>query len=422
MTAPRASGADREPKNASGSAQNLWSDGPGRAAIRCLQFLIICAAIAFVVWLAASQLIVSLPIMIAVIIACALQPALLGLRARRFGRVGSTATTFTGALLGLAAAFFLIGLAIYHQSGELVGKTIEGAKRLQDLASSWGVPLNAERLEQLQNSLGAGSGGELGKRAVAGFATAGEIGAGLVLTVVLLFFFLLDGDKMWQFVRNFIPPRHRAQADVAAGRGVRVLGRFVRGTTIIALFAAVVDTVVMLIMHAPLAIPLGALIFFGAYIPILGALVTGIMAALVTLVTLGPVPALVLVIVVIIVNQIEHHVLQPKVMGNTLGLHGVVILIALAVGAHTGGIAGALVAVPLSAFCWAIVKAVIDARGGLYEADVPRGETDTADAPESGDCDGSRSTAVETIATPDDATLRPEAGAGPAGGRVTGDQ
>lgn len=366
----------KEPAAGMRPGASLWADGVGRLSVRALQFLIVFAAVAVIAWLVSSQLIVSLPIVIATILTCALQPALNWLRARRFGRVGSTVTAFAGALLALLAAFFLIGLAIYHQAGELAEKAIEGVTRLQEWLGRFGILLNAERLEQVERTLG-GETGNLGERALAGFATAGEIGAGLVLTLVLLFFFLLDGDRMWAFARGFIPTRHRERAHLAAAEGSRVLGRYVRGTTIIALFAAVVDTAVMLIMHAPLAIPLGALIFFGAFVPILGALVTGMLAALVTLVTLGPVPSLVLVIVVIIVNQIEHHILQPKVMGDTLGLHGVVILIALAIGAHTGGIAGAVVAVPLAAFGWAVAKALIDARGGLYAEDI-------ADPPASG--------------------------------------
>lgn len=144
---------------------------------------------------------------------------------------------------------------------------------------------------------------------------------------------------------------------------MHVLGRYIRGTVIIAAFAAIVDLTAMLVMHVPLAFPLAALIFLGAFIPIVGALVTGFAAALVALVAAGPAAAVVLTIVVIIVNQVEHHVLQPKVMGSALSLHGVVIISVLAIGAHEGGVAGALLAVPLTAVVWASVRVFRDMRG-----------------------------------------------------------
>ena len=89
-----------------------------------------------------------------------------------------------------------------------------------------------------------------------------------------------------------------------------------------------------------------------------------IIRALVALVAAGPVASIVLVVVVILVNQVEHHILQPKVMGTALGLHGIVIIAALAIGAHEGGVAGALLAVPLTAVVWASFKTFRDMRDG----------------------------------------------------------
>ncbi len=346
---------------------SLWTDGFGRASTRVLQSLIFCAGIAVLVWALTAQALVTLPILIAVIITCALQPVLKFLRGRGLGRTGSTVVTFAGALLGLIGIFALVTMSIYHQSGELMQRGIEGANRLQAWLARLGINISLDSLDKWEKNLSAaGSTSELSQKALNGVATVGEIVTGTLLTLVLLFFFLYDGDRMWSFIKRFIPVRHRPEADRAGLNSVRVLGAYVRGTTAIALFAAVVDTIAMLIMGAPLAVPLGVLIFFGAFVPILGALTTGLFATLVTLVTLGPVPALVLVAVVVIVNQIEHHILQPRVMGHSLGIHGAVILVALAIGAHSGGISGAIVAVPMTAVLWAISKTLIDARDSLF--------------------------------------------------------
>lgn len=344
------------------SSVSLWTDSAGRASIRVLQGLIFAAGIALVGWILSTLALVTLPILIAIIFTSALQPVLRALRRRGLGRIGSTAITFVAALLALIGIFSLVLLSIYHQSGTLVTKGIEGLDRLRIWLAGFGIQADMEFLDTIEKSLSGGSSSDLGQTALHGLATTGEIITASLLTIVLLFFFLLDGPRMWDFLRRLAPRRHRARADAAGVNSVRVLGAYVRGTTTIALFAAVVDTIVMLIMGAPLAIPLGALIFFGAWVPILGALVTGLFATLVTLVTLGPVPALVLVIAVILVNQVEHHVLQPKVMGDSLGLHGAVVLVALAIGAHTGGISGAIVAVPLTAVAWAVIKTVLEMR------------------------------------------------------------
>jgi predicted PurR-regulated permease PerM len=363
----------------------LWTDGIGRSSTRVLQFLIFCAGIALLIWALTAQALVTLPILIAVILACALQPVLKFFRVKGLRRTGSTVITFVGAILLLLGIFSLVTVSIYHQSGELVQKGVEGVARLQTWLAGFGINLDMNRLEQWEKSITSSSGtSNLGETALQGVATAGEILTGTLLTLVLLFFFLYDGDRMWSFIKRFIPVRHRREAHAAGMNSVKVLGAYVRGTMAIALFAAVVDTVVMLIMRAPLAIPLGVLIFFGAFVPILGALVTGLFATLITLVTLGPIPALILVVTVILVNQIEHHILQPRVMGHTLGIHGAVILVALAIGAHTGGISGAIVAVPVTAVLWSVVKTLIDGREALFPTEeqvaahaVPDSDTDS---------------------------------------------
>jgi predicted PurR-regulated permease PerM len=123
---------------------------------------------------------------------------------------------------------------------------------------------------------------------------------------------------------------------------------------------ALVDTVAigtaLLVLGVPLAIPLAIIVFIGAFVPIVGATVAGILAALVALVANGPVVALIVVIVVIAVNQLEGNLLQPVVMGKSLQLHALVILLALTAGTILAGIIGAVLSVPLAAVIWAIVQ------------------------------------------------------------------
>lgn len=344
--------------------RQMWRDGYGRAAIRALQTLILVVVIGLGVWLAATLKIVVLPLLLALIIASAMNPVIRLLRQRAgFNRVWSALTALLGILAVLAAVVLSIVLTVRNEWSDLAQKAQEGVTKLMDILTGWGIPLDDTHLSEyftqatefLKNS-GAES------SALSGVSVATEIVTGTLLTIVFLFFFLLDGARIFYFLLGFLPERLTERATAAGRASVHVLGKYIRGTVVIAAFAAVCDLITMLIMGVPLAFPLAALIFLGAFIPIVGALVTGMAAAMVALVAAGPLASVVLVIVVIVVNQIEHHILQPKVMGTALSLHGVVIIAALAIGAHEGGVAGALLAVPLTAVLWASFKTFRDMR------------------------------------------------------------
>ncbi|MDO4919603.1 AI-2E family transporter [Kocuria sp.] len=379
---PRSSATQASPPQALAPAptpRQMWRDAYGRSAIRALQTLILAVVVGLVVWLAVTLKIVVLPLLLALIIASAMHPIIRFLRHRAgFTRVWSAITALLAILVALAALLFGIALTVRNEWSDLAEKAQEGVNQLVDILTGWGVPLDSTHLNEylsgatefLKNS-GAES------SALSGVSVATEILAGALLMIVMLFFFLLDGDRMAAFLVGFLPERLKERATEAGRASVHVLGRYIRGTVIIAVFAAVCDLITMLVMRVPLAFPLAALIFLGAFIPIVGALVTGLAAALVALVAAGPAAAVVLVVVVILVNQIEHHILQPKVMGTALSLHGVVIISALAIGAHEGGVAGALLAVPLTAVLWASFKTFRDMRDTVPRA-LPAEDDDEA--------------------------------------------
>lgn len=366
METPAAEPAETTPAaSPAAPVRGLWRDAYGRAAIRCLQTLLIAGVVGLGVWLAATLKLVTLPLLIALIIAAAMNPIIRALRTRaRFSRVGAAVTALLAILLVLAGIISGIVMTVIEEWPDLSAQAQQGANQLAEILTGWGVPLDETHLNEYL--LQAGEylrTSDAGSSAVEGVSVVTELLAGSLLMVVMLFFFLLDGPRMWAFLGGWLPQRLTERANEAGRASVHVLGRYIRGTVIIAAFAAIVDLTAMLVMHVPLAFPLAALIFLGAFIPIVGALVTGFAAALVALVAAGPAAAVVLTIVVIIVNQVEHHVLQPKVMGSALSLHGVVIISVLAIGAHEGGVAGALLAVPLTAVVWASVRVFRDMRG-----------------------------------------------------------
>ncbi len=163
------------------------------------------------------------------------------------------------------------------------------------------------------------------------------------------FFFLRDGDRLWCFVTRILP--HNARRPVAdAGRAAWLtLVAYVRATVVVAFIDAVGIGLALVVLRVQFALPLAALVFVSAFIPIVGALLSGTVAVLVALVDRGPLIALLVLVAVIVVQQVESHVLQPLIMGRAVSIHPLAVIVAIATGVVLAGIVGALVAVPIVA-------------------------------------------------------------------------
>jgi predicted PurR-regulated permease PerM len=180
-------------------------------------------------------------------------------------------------------------------------------------------------------------------------ATVGEMVTEILLVVFTLIFFLHGGLAIWQFLLNVVPSDVRTRVDVAGRRGLAALVSYVRATAVVAVVDAVAIGIALAVLGVPLAVPLAALVFLGAFIPIIGAVVAGGVAVMIALVAQGPVSALIVLGVVIAVMQLESHVLQPLLLGRAVKLHPLAVVLSIAAGLVVGGIAGALLAVPLLA-------------------------------------------------------------------------
>src|SRR5699024_11213304 len=202
---------------------------------------------------------------------------------------------------------------------------------------------------------------------------------GLLLLMLFLFFLLKDGDRIWAFFVSWTPTHFRTQWIASGDRAQHTFGGYIRGTAIIAAADAIGITLALLILQVPLALPLGVVVFLGAFIPIVGATVAGILATLVALVANGPIVALIVLTAVILVNQLEGNFLQPVVMAQTLNLHALVILIALAAGTVLAGIVGAVLSVPLVAVAWGVLKVWTGRDGELRRDPVDRAREQIAE-------------------------------------------
>jgi predicted PurR-regulated permease PerM len=210
-------------------------------------------------------------------------------------------------------------------------------------------PITRNQLEdavtQAQDFL-VGNQEELATGALTTAATVGEVFTGLVLALFTLFFFLKDGRSIWLWLVGLFPRESRAYLDEAARRSWRTLISYVRATVAVALVDAVGIGIGLAILQVPLVIPLAALVFLGAFIPIIGSFLAGSVAVLVALVSVGPIKALIALGVVVAVMQLEGHVLQPLLLGRAVHVHPLAVVLAIAAGLLIGGIFGALIAVP----------------------------------------------------------------------------
>jgi predicted PurR-regulated permease PerM len=258
-------------------------------------------------------------------------------------------------ILGLLA--WLIVWAVENQAASLVESATEGIEQLQNWVTT--LPFSITD-EQIQGGIDAVTdfvtSAQFGSGALAGASAVGSFLTGLVLMIVVLFFFLKDGPAIWEFMLRPFRGEHYARARRIGDKTVSTLGGYVRGTATVAAVDAIGIGVGLWIIGVPLALPLAVVVFLTAFIPLVGATAAGILAALVALVANGVPAAIWVVVVVVVVNQLEGNFLQPVLMGRTLQLHGLVILVALTAGTILGGVVGAVIAVPLMAVAWGITQ------------------------------------------------------------------
>nr|WP_240926623.1 AI-2E family transporter [Rhodococcus kroppenstedtii] len=190
-------------------------------------------------------------------------------------------------------------------------------------------------------------------------ATIGEILTGTLLLLFTLIFFLYGGQQIWEFVTRLAPTRARRRIRVAGSQAFGSLVGYVRATVVVAAADAVGIGIGLAVLGVPLALPLATLVFIGAFVPIVGAVLTGFVAVLVALVSKGLVTALIALAIVVAVMQLEGHVLQPLLLGRAVRIHPLAVVLAIATGIVFAGIIGGLLAVPLVAMANTAVRSLL---------------------------------------------------------------
>jgi predicted PurR-regulated permease PerM len=295
--------------------------------------------------------IVVIPLSIALLLSALLAPAVSLLRLK----LPPSLATFLVLICGLAAVAGTLTLVInqfVQGLPELTSKASDGVREIQNWARTGPLHLSDAQVNQAidsaQNWVNANT-SSLTATGVATAATLAEILTGALLVLFATFFFLRDGRKIWRFIVRLFPVQARWSLSDAGTASWATLGAYVRATVLVAFIDAVGIGLALVILRIPFPFPLAALVFLGAFVPIVGASVSGAVAVLVALVDRGWIIALIVLGAVIFVQQLEGHVLQPLIMGRAVAIHPLVVIIGIASGVVLAGIIGALVAVPLIA-------------------------------------------------------------------------
>jgi predicted PurR-regulated permease PerM len=252
----------------------------------------------------------------------------------------------------VAALIGLIGQQIATGFSDLRDDAADGLTELQkQLANSPLKLTNAQLDSYVQQASDAlrGNSSTVVSSALTVTSTFGHVLTGFFLVLFSSYFFLAGGEGIWSWVVGLFPRSARSRVRGAGVRAWATLTSFVRATLIVAFVDGLGVGIGAAILGVPLALPLGVLVFIGAFVPIVGALVSGSVAVLVALVSGGPVEALIMLAIVIGVQQVEAHALQPFLLGRAVQVHPLGVILAIAAGVLLAGIVGALFAVPLVA-------------------------------------------------------------------------
>lgn len=317
------------------------------------RLLAILVAVVALLWVIKRLEIIVVPLLLALMLSALLVQAVDWLDRRGAPRGGAVALVLLsafavlGGILAFVISQFVIGLPdlvnqVTHSIDSTRAWLIEGPLHLsrQQIENAGNAAIDALQKNQAKLTSGA----------LSTAATVTEILTAALLTLFTLIFFLYGGRNIWGYVTKIFPVDVRDRVRAAGSAGYSSLVGYIRATFLVALVDAAGVGAGLAILRVPLALPLASLVFLGAFIPLVGAVVSGFLAVVVALIAKGWVYALITLGVLIGVNQLEAHILQPLVMGRAVSIHPLAVVVAISTGGVLAGVVGALLSVPTVAF------------------------------------------------------------------------
>ena len=352
------------------------------AAAWSWRFLVICGAGYVLLWVLARFSVVFLPLVVALFITALASPLVdLGTRIG-INRKAASGLVVVGGLAAVVLLLTFVGTQISRGFSDLAAQVVTGLEEIRRWLQDG--PLRASESQindyiQAAQELVTSSNEEVVTRVTEVGTTIGHIVAGFFIVLFASFFFLSDGSRIWAWVVRLFPRAARVRTDASGRVAWKTLTQFVRATVLVAFVDAVGIMMVALVLDVPFASAIGVLVFLFAFIPMIGATISGAVAVLVALVAHGWVVALIMLGGVIAVQQIEAHVLQPFLLGRFVSVHPLGVIVAIAMGVLVAGIAGALIAVPIVAALNAVATYLA---GEAAPSEMPIGEAiDSSEPP-----------------------------------------
>jgi predicted PurR-regulated permease PerM len=325
------------------------------------RLLVIAAAVALLGWLVSFLAVIVIPVVVALLVTALVVPLVEWLTRHGLRRSLASILVVLTTIAGVAALLTFAGAQVAQGANDLADQTVAGLQEIKDWLKDG--PLNASDsqintyIKSIQDAISEQSkdGGVLTRVTEVGTAVT-HVLARFFIVLFSTYFFLADGERIWAWVVRLSPRAARERVD-SSGRVAWIsLTQFVRATVIVAAVDGIFIGGGAAIIGVPFSLAIGVLVFLGAFVPIIGATIAGSVAILVALVDQGPVKALIMLAIVIGVQQLEGHVLQPFLMGRWVSVHPLAVILAIGAGVLTAGVAGALVAVPLAAAANAVVQ------------------------------------------------------------------
>ncbi|WP_374010074.1 AI-2E family transporter [Leifsonia sp. LS-T14] len=316
------------------------------------RLLVVGAVIAVVIFLIIQLKLIVIPVLIAVLLAALLVPFKDFLVRHRWPKWLAILTVLITLVIVVGGLFYLAIWQVTRESGDLQRRSVSAFNGLQDWLTTGPLGLSHDQIGNAFASISKSiqqDGQVFLSGALSVGSTVGHIFAGALLTLFSTIFILIDGKSIWGWIVRVFPKRSRPAVDGAGKAGWVTLRNFAKVQVLVASIDALGIGLGAFFLGLPLVIPIAVLVFLGSFIPVVGAVVTGILAVFIALVFKGWVFALIMLGVVLLVQQIEGHILQPLIMGSAVKVHPLAVVLAVAAGSLLAGIPGALFAVPFVA-------------------------------------------------------------------------
>ncbi|MFG2340474.1 AI-2E family transporter [Streptomyces yangpuensis] len=337
------------------------------------RFLVLAAAVWVLMRVIGSVRLVALAFVAGLLITALLQPTVARLHRRGLSQGLATLVTALCGFFALGLIGWFVVWQVLDNLGSLSERLQEGIAELKRWLLNSPFHVTEQQIndvsERLSDAIGT-SAGEITSTGLQGVTVLIEVITGMLLAMFVTLFLLYDGRRVWEWTLRLLPLAVRPRVAGAGTPAWRTLTAYIRGTLIVALIDAVFIGAGIYLLGVPLAVPIAVVIFLASFVPLIGAIASGALAVIVALVTQGVFTALMTLLVVLLVQQIEGHILQPFILGRAVRIHPLAVALSVATGGLVAGIGGAVVAVPLVAVANTVITH-LRAHGGEDEGPTP---------------------------------------------------